>query len=391
MGRCVRAVALSLALLAGAAPPAAAVRGVRAETFHLGADETLEDERAILALQIDVDGTARDDLFLFGSALRLGGRFERALWALGDTVTLTGHVGAHARLGGRTVSIENAEIGAGALLLGGTVRIDDTSRLHGNVRIAAEDAIVRGRVGGALRVEARRARLGGQFDGDVTVDADDLAVLPGTRIAGNLTARVPAPFVLDPRVTVEGETLIGRPVEEAPRGPNLGFRFALLLAAYLSFLPWLALFPRFAGRAARRLRTAPWRCALAGLIALGLVPLAAMLTAASVVGLPLALTLAAGYGLLLWFAPAVPALAAGHLLLRGEGTLRPLRALATLALGLTLIHLLALVPRIGGGLVLLVLIFGQGALLLALRESEPPPPPPNPQPGSEGAPGEPVA
>ena len=54
-----------------------------------------------------------------------------------------------------------------------------------------ENVIIEGAVSGNVRIIAQRATIGGKIDGDLSVAAQDIVILPGTLLNGNLTYTAP--------------------------------------------------------------------------------------------------------------------------------------------------------------------------------------------------------
>ena len=171
-------------------------------------------------------------------------------------------------------------------------------------------------------------------------------------------------------------------------------RFALhgylFLAALLVGMPFVGFCPLTAGGAVRQLRTAPFKSLLAGLAALFAGPPLIAIAFSTLVGIPLALLLAALYAGLFYLAHVVVALWLGHAVLRASGPQTFGRVLSALAVGLFVLYFAAALPGVGALLVFPVLVLGGGALALAaLRRpvffppplpTRPPPVPPDPGP-----------
>ena len=366
---------LSLALLAA---PAAAYEwrlGDSTNAVVLPAGETLAAEALLAAYHLDVQGAAARDLWLLaaGSA-RCSGAVAGDLRAFASAATLAGTVDG------------NAFVYAKGLQLA------TNSVVRGDAALFGTDLICEGTVGGDARLFARSVTLGGTWGGDVRVDAEEIRVAPGTRIAGDLVYGAPKPLALDASVAVGGQVKaaarVPQPAAEQPaRFARHGYLF---LAALLVGMPFVGFCPLTAGAAVRELRLAPFRSLLAGLAALFAGPFLIAFAFSTLVGIPLALLLAALFAVLFYLSHVVVALWLGHALLRAPGPQTFGRVLSALAVGLFVLYFAAALPGVGAFLVFPVLVLGGGALALAaLRRpvffppqlpSRPPPVPPDPGP-----------
>ncbi len=380
-----RAAPVLLAALAWLLAPAEApgweiVRGRRIAQDPAGppyAGETL-----LVGDDIDLRAGAGDDLFAFGTSLRLGGAFGNDVWAAGDRVTFDGTCEDHARLLGKVVLVDGA-VARGLSAGGGTVKIGPGARLGADAWIAGEDVIVEGAITGNLRVTARSATLAGTVEGNVEVVCNDLVVLPKTVIGGDLSYLTANPVALDDRVRLGGRLLrLPAPPARRDATPALAVQAFLYLAALLSCLAFVGLLPRYTGEAVRCLRREPWRAGLAGALAFGFVPLLVVAGLVTLVGLPAAFALGAAYALVAWFSQAVAGILVGALLMRRSGPQSFGSTAAALGIGLLPLYLLGLAPGLGGPVAFGVVVLGGGALTLAAVRREYPRtlPPPAPAP-----------
>ncbi|HMP77341.1 MAG TPA: hypothetical protein PKE12_13685 [Kiritimatiellia bacterium] len=358
-----------------------------AAEFHLQEDATLEHQLVINAAQVDLKGRVLDDVFLLAQRATLSGEADGAVWMLGGELHAPGRVNGHLRAIAQNLSI-SGRLDRDLSALASVMRVATNALVEGRLDAIAEQVSLEGRFGGRVRILARSATIGGTYAEDVRVIAEDIVVLPGTRIAGNLVYTSNKELFLDRSVLLGGE--LARSAREAPPARDLAAHLqgaalhgAKAMAALVAGLVFLALFPGYAGRATRHLQRSSFRCSLTGLAGLIFLPLAAILLMVTLVGLPLGLIVAAAWGSLLYLAKVIVALAVGSMLLRRSGPQRfPHVALALLT-GLAALYTATFIPVIGGALSLVVGILGLGGLLLALnRGDEPRGPPALPPPAT---------
>lgn len=369
-------------LLFVAAEAQALPRFERAAAFTLASNETATVSLFVLADQVGIAGSCRDDLFLRAARFQLTGRCANDLWAAADELTLDGTVDDHARLAGNKVTV-NGTIGNGLLAAGVSLHLATNSVVRGGAVIAADSAMLSGAIEGGLRVLANECTVSGRVEGDVYLVVGDIVIMPGTYIGGDLHYRSATELVLDPRVDLKGKLIRDSgpaqgPVAGPPWSERLITQTYFLLAAWVAGVFLLGLFPAFVGRAVLALRGATARCGLTGAIGFALLPLLALAAAFTLVGFPLGLLLGALFVALLYLGKVAVALALGAFLMRWQGPQSFGRAALALLIGLVPIYAAELVPAAGGPLAMLVNLLGLGALLHALTRPTPPPPPPPP-------------
>lgn len=371
------AILLLLCLLPAAAHAYQWRMGEHTNALALPAGETLDDEALLTAYRLDVQGAAKRDLWLLAStAARFDGTAAGDLRVLASSAVLAGETRQNLLVYARGLQLTtNAVVHGEAVLFGTTV-------------------ICEGRVEGDAWIFADSVTLGGRWGGNVRIHAREIRVVPGTAIAGDLVYTAPKPLTYDSSVAVAGTVKQTKNLlPEADLRSNLAIQGYLFLAALLVGLPFVGFFPAFAGGAVRNLRTAPWRVLAAGVLAVLLGPFLIGFAFMTVVGIPLALLLAALYGTLLYLSHIVIALWLGHRLLRAQGPQTFARVLAALTAGLFVLYILAALPGVLAFVLLPVLVLGMGSLVLALLQRPvfpfplpPPVPPPMPPPSDPSPP-----
>jgi cytoskeletal protein CcmA (bactofilin family) len=256
------------------------------------------------------------------------------------------------------------------VVVSGDVTVGRGERVDG-VFIASGDARIAGQVDGDVVVLSGDVLVSGTIDGDLFTADGEAHLLPSAEVTGDVGYGDERPRVaLDARV--HGDVT-------KQDWPDVGGLFSwvgglvIWLAVSLSLLGLGALLVLIAPRAADSLH-ARSRERLGPTIAIGIailivLPIAAVIAAITLVGLPLAL----GIGLSLLPLGAVAYLASAYVL--GRRLLKPphQRLLALLA-GLAILRAAALVPFFGALVGLAALIFGLGligAAIGAAREPDP--------------------
>ncbi|MBI9021336.1 MAG: polymer-forming cytoskeletal protein [Verrucomicrobia bacterium] len=356
-------VLISLLLIAQAS---FAVDFVQTEVFVSSEGESLREEMWVSAQTVTIGGDASNDLFAVASTIELNGTFYGDTWGCGDSISTDGIFFNDLRLMSRTAHVSGILHGS-LIAAGTTVKIERTANLYGDALCLGENVIVEGTIAGDVRIMAQRVTLGGQISGDVSITAQDIVVLPGTVVNGNLTYTAPNELVLSQAVTLNGDlkrTFAAVPPRQIFK-PNLLGHFLFGIAALVTGLVFTSLFPRYAGGTFNALRTSRGFCLLAGFAGLVMLPMTSFLLLFTVIGLPLSILLLLFYLILLYLSKIVVALWIGAALLRRKELTKRTVA-APLMLGLLIIYALTGFVAISLIVNILIVIFGLGALLLAL-------------------------
>lgn len=234
-------------------------------------------------------------------------------------------------------------------------------RTVGEVVVITGSVTVLGVVQGDVIVIDGPATIAGQVSGDVVVLDGSLILRETAQVAGDvLTAD---PVEREEGSQVDGEIREGfRATLEGPAGALGALLVATAMAASTLILMGLvvAIAPRGVERLALAARTAPFASAAWGLGAAVLVPVLAVILAATIIGLPLGLAVLLALGL--WFLVGV---AAGALAI-GRAILQPPRSrVGALFAGWAMVAVVGLVPVLNVVAWILVSVFGLGVLLVA--------------------------
>jgi cytoskeletal protein CcmA (bactofilin family) len=345
---------------------AGAIEFVQREQFISSEAETLRDEMWISAQTITISGDALDDLFAAGGVLDLRGNFKSDVWAGGDQVIAAGRFSDHVRLVSRTMQVSGV-LGGSLTALGTTVKVDPSATIAKNVLCVGENVISEGSVAGNVRIMAKKATLGGKIAGNVSIAAQEIVILPGTMIGGDLSYTAPKELAVSPSVALGGKLI--RTFDDLPPKQflksDLTGHFGFAFAALLTGLVFSSIFSRYTANTVHLLRTARWSCLLTGFVALFLIPMSAFLLIFTFIGLPLSILLILFYCILLYLSKIAVGFWLGASILRRQEITKQNRT-GALAVGLLIIYALTAFTASSFVVSLLVTIYGLGALLLAL-------------------------
>lgn len=353
------------ALLLIPAANAFAIDFVQTNQFVVAETNALTEETWVSAQTVRMTGSASNDFFAAAQAMELLGLFHGDVWSIGDSIHAAGIFQRSTRLISRIAQIQGTHHGA-VMAVGNTVKVDRQAVVYGDLFCLGENVIIEGSVDGNTRILAQRITLGGEISGDISIVARDIVVLPNTILNGNVTYQAAEELVLPASVVLDGGLTRTFPVvEHRWFKENLEGHFMFALAALLTGFVFTALFPRYTGAAVQNLRTANGLCALSGFAALVIMPMAAMIMLFTVIGMPLSILLLLFYGILLYLSKVIVALWIGSLILK-RNSFHKKQVAAPMALGLLILYASTSLEAVGMMVNIAIIIFGLGALSVAL-------------------------
>ena len=314
-------------------------------------------DRLAAGMDVSVADSVAGDLMATGAAVSVSGPVGGDFLSAGGSVTASGPVAGSVRAAGGEVTVAGS-VGRNVTLAGGSVRLAPGGRVEGNAYLAGGEIVIEGTVAGQVRVSGQTVRVLGRIDGPVEVTAERVVVGSRARLEGGLTHTSPGPAEVAHGARIAG-TVTHRPAGDP--GPLASWVGRLLRVAAFLFTGGVlvALFPGAFDRLRDTLEERPGPSLGLGLAALVALPIALLLLAVTVLGLPLVLIGGSLFGGALYVARAVAAVWLGdRLLARGPG--RGAR-IAAFLVGGALLALAGLLPWVGWVVTLLATLAGLGA------------------------------
>jgi cytoskeletal protein CcmA (bactofilin family) len=354
---------------------------VSTDAYEVKPEGQLIEESWIAAQEVVMAGDCRKDLFTAaGTNAVLSGRFSGDVWCTSARVELSGRFNGDVRVAANKSVVISGTVNGNLMVFAPTIKITSGAVLNGHLYLAGQHIISEGTLNNRTALRAGKVTLGGTFNGPSDLQAGKITILPGTVFNEDVTYLSGKELLPGSRVTFNGDLTRAAPPEPEPTdwGARMYRQAGFLLAALLTGLAFINLFPHYAVRSTALLQLMPWRCVLTGLAAFFVVPVLAAVLLLSLAGLPLALILAGFFVTLAYLGRMVTALMIGLILLRTRTLPDRRRRFGALALGLVLFYLLSAIPALSFGLWSAVTMAGTGALIHGLfQRTSPTIEPPN--------------
>lgn len=383
-----------LTLVAMLTAPTLLAADIRSEeTVIIASEEIVNDDLYVSANTIIVDGTINGDLFAAANTITINGVVNGNLFAAGSTVTVNGVVNGSVMAAGRTVTI-NGDIARAVRVAGETVNINgnvnhdvmvgcsevaiaSTAKIDGALFFGAGTAYVDGLIEGNIEGTGSEATLADGVKGDVDLEVDKLTILPTADIQGDLTYTSEQEADIQPGAQIGGVTTHKLP--EVKEKPAKTFPFVLFsgiggnvigfLMALIAGLVIILVAPKWLTSIVESIRSSPGASAGWGALILFATPIAAIIVCITIVGIPVGLIALALWGIAIYLAQIPVGLFVGRWII---GRFRTVDGKAimvgALALGLVILSLLKLILYLGFFIGLAIILFGLGAVVVAIRK-----------------------
>jgi len=361
---------LALVLLFSSAPAQerAGRSAVRSPTT-VSKSQVIDGDYFAFGESVEISGTVNGDLYASAGQVIIDGRVNGDILVAGGKVSISGVVSQDVRAAGGNVTI-TGKIGRNLTVAGGNVELAPSAGVSGSVVAAGGSVDIAAPVGAAAKVAAGTLVVSNRVGGDIEAAVGTLRITSMADIQGNVSYWSGEEAAVSEGARIQGKIVRNVPTERPRLIPAAIFAWLALVAA--SFVSTLILgllsirfLPRFHQSVVTTLKERPWASLGIGFIAAVVIPFACALLLMTFVAIPLALILLAAFLIVLYWGRIYVINRIGEAIL---GRLRPNSGrVAAFILGMLVYYLLALIPFIGWFVVLLVILFGIGAELIARK------------------------
>ncbi len=353
--------------------PGFALERRHSEVVTVAANETVNDTLLASGNIVRVEGVVNGDLLAFGGTVEVRGTVKGDLVSFAKRIVVSGTVEGNIYNFSNSLDLDG-QLGHNMYGLMQSLHVNDRGHVGDGMLVGAGDVSLEGEVNRSVTIYTGNADVSGSIGRELTMAGDKLTLTNTARIGGNLSARV---HQLKNVHIADGATISGtRDIQVRARQnrfarPKFYFFQAVWLAAAM-LVGWLCLvlFPGFF-QASTQAVGSGWRSLGLGFAVLAGVPVAIILTAITVVGLPTSLMLLAVYLASIYLAKIWVGAFLGRQLLKPAGTTKG-DWLLGLLVGLLILTVVRFIPYFGGLVHVGVVCLGLGAFAWQLyRVSRP--------------------
>lgn len=369
LGRRLRQPGLDLLIvLLALSLPGFSLERRHSEIVTVRANETVEDTLLASGNIVRVEGVVNGDLIVFGGTVEVRGTVKGDLMSFAKRVVVSGTVEGNIFDCSNSLDLDG-QLGHSLYGLMQSLRVNDRGRVGEGVVVGGGDITLEGEVSRSVTLYAGNADVSGSVGRELSMGGDNLTVTNTARIGGNLRARVHD--VKNVHIA-DGATITGSREIQVLQKPNrftspkfYFFQAVWLAAAMLVGWLGLLLFPGFF-QASTHAVASGWRSLGLGIAVLAAVPLAMILLAITLVGLPASIMLLMAYLAAIYLAKIWVGAFLGQMLLRPAGATKS-DWLLGLLVGLLVLAVVRFVPYLGGLVHFGVICLGLGAFAWQLH------------------------
>jgi len=344
--------------------PSFALERRKGEFVTVAANETVDDTLMAAGNTVRIEGVVNGDLLAVGQTVEVSGTVKGDLLTLAKRTVVSGTVEGRIYTFSESLDLDG-QLGHSIYGFAQALRVNERGHVGEGLVAAAGDISLEGEVKRSVDIlTSGNADVSGSIGRDLTMSGVSLTLTNTARVGGNLSARVRQ---LSEAHIADGATIVGKrdiQVQQAKKSqfarPRFYFHQAVWFAAAM-LVGWLGLvlFPRFF-RSTTQAVGSTWLSLGLGVGILAGVPVAVVVVAITLIGLPISLMLFAVYLTAIYLAKIWVGAFLGRMLLKPSGATKGDWMLGLLV-GLLILAIVGFIPYLGGLVRLGVVCLGLGA------------------------------
>ncbi len=340
-------------------------------------NEVVSDDLYVAGKTVRVEGKVEGDLYIAAESVFVTGEITGDMTAIGGTIDVDGRVGQDAYLIGQNIDLSGAKVNDSLHMAGQTMTVSQDTLLGGSVIAAGETIKNNATVSRSLMLAGRNLRHDAPILGEARLAGESIYLGPKTTIAKDLTYFLsPEEGKLDSQAVVKGSTnVVTEPAEwrqnrMQDKQNQQNFMLLVRVWSYIGMLLvgavllWLT--PKLLDLAVSSLHNNSMAALGSGLLISILTIPALVLLSLTVIGIPLAGVVLPLYLVLLYLGKIVFAFALARTVSTGASL--KMTPLMEMFVGVTLLHLLKLIPVGGYFIGMIATWIGVGAIYLSVRK-----------------------
>lgn len=344
--------------------PASATEFRQGNNMEVAKGETIKGDLYMTGERARIDGTVDGDLIVFAQSLEVNGHVTGDVIGFSQSVRIYGQVDGNIRTGNNNITISGT-VSKNVMAFDQSFNLDSNGKIGGSLTCFSESLTAEGSVGRDALLFFARGILAGKIAGSVRARGDSLTITSSAAIDG------PVHFEGNKEAEVSSSAKLASPVEFKRMEKHQSYRSSgyyvwqvIWAAAFILFgLVLFALMPKFSGDAVKAAEQYGASAGLGVLVLFG-VPIAAVIACITVVGLFIGISTFFVWFASLYVAQIVVGAVVGQWLMGRTSELWPL--IGRMAVGLILVRLCTTIPHVGGWVKFVAILWGIGAISLAV-------------------------
>jgi len=336
---------------------------------------TIHDDLIIAGGTIKSDGIIEGDLISASNRLVQNGVVEGSVIAGAKDLDISGEVNGSVRGFAQNINV-NGKVNRNLIGFGAAINIKPDAEIGGDLTAFCGELNLDGKIGKGLRGSVGTLIISGSVNGDVSVKAEKITLMPTAKILGDFKYKSKNQAKIESGALVSGQTLWTKKEkkeEEKPKGlftlKSLITEILFLLALMITGIVLTLIFKKNAYQAKRAVTVSFLKSLGWGFVSIICIPIAILILTITIIGIPIAIIALFAYAVLIYIAKIPVATALGEMIIKAFGKQGEPSLIGSMLLGLIVLTILLNIPYLEWLIYFIVLFTGFGAILTSHKQS----------------------
>ncbi len=345
------------------------------ENFFFSDTLSINDDLIIAGNTIKSSATIKGDLLSSSYRLVQNGIVEGSVIAVAKDVDISGQVNGSVSGFGQNINV-NGKVNRNLIGFFSALNIKPDADIGGDVTAFGGELTLDGKIGKGLRGSIGTLIISGIVNGDVSVKADKIILMPTAKILGDFKYESQKQAKIESGASVSGQTFWTKEEAKKEKKPKDVFtlksvitEILFLLALMITGTVLTLIFKKKAYQAKRAVTASFLKSLGWGFVFMVCIPIAIIILIVTILGIPIAIISLFAYAVLIYIAKIPVATALGEKIIKAFGKEGEPSLIPSMLLGLIVLTFLLNIPYLEWLIYFIVLFTGFGAILTSQKQS----------------------
>jgi cytoskeletal protein CcmA (bactofilin family) len=345
------------------------------ENFFFSDTLSINDDLIIAGNTIKSSAAIKGDFFSASYRLVQNGIVEGSVIAVAKDIDISGQVNGSVSGWAENINV-NGKVNRNLIGFCSALNIKPDADIGGDVTALCGELTLDGKIGKGLRGSVGTIIISGIVNGDVSVKADKIILMPTAQILGDFKYKSPKQAKIESGASVTGQTLWTKEEAKKEKKPKDVFtlksiitEILFLLALMITGIVLTLIFKKRAYQAKRAVTASFLKSLGWGFVFMVCIPIAIIILIVTILGIPIAIISLFAYAVLVYIAKIPVGTALGEKIIKAFGKQGEPSLIPSMLLGLIVLTILLNIPYLEWLIYFIVLITGFGAILISQKQS----------------------
>ncbi len=346
-----------------------------ADNLFFADTSIIHDDLVIAGGDIKLDGIVEGDLISATQSLVQNGLILGSLNAASQNLDILGEVKGSVRGFAQNINI-NGKLNRNLIAFCSVLDIKPNADIERDITAFCGKVILHGKLGGSLKGSMGTLIIYGIVNGDVSVKAEKITLMPTAKIEGDFKYKSKKKAKIESGAQISGETVWTEMEPEGEKKPkniftakSLIIEMLFLLALMVTGIVLTLIFKKNAYQAKQAVSGFFLKSLGLGFVFMVCIPIAILILVVTIIGIPIAIIALFAYAILVYIAKIPVATFVGEKIIKALGKQEEPSLIWSMLLGLVVLTILLNIPYLEWPVYFTLLFTGFGAIISSQRRS----------------------